>query len=282
MLFWAHKLREPICWYISVINDESLFSLSLGYREWWYMEYLLQLLHEFYAFIKSLLKQNSVTIYKASIIYFNWFLLWLHLTDMSWKAYMIYNTLFNHINDCQHDLINKSWSWKKKLYQGLKAACKKLSYYYSKIYSFQDIIYVISIILDPCQKFSVFHGISWKDATTGVSWDIYYKYVLKKVYDYYSDWYPTTEKATHLSMKLNPINIAIHKSKYWRYNQQFSSSNNQSPYNRYSELQKYLENEYKYFINLFSLLLCAIILPWLLSSNFTIRLSTWHPWLVVR
>lgn len=187
---------------------------------------------------------------------------------------MVYNTLFNHIDDCQRDLINKSRSWKKKLYQGLEAAREKLSYYYGKTYSFQGIIYAIGTILDPCQKLSVFQGTSWKDDTAGVSWDIRYEHVLKKVYDYYRDRYPTTEKATYSSMKLNPIDTAIHKSKRRRYNQQFSSSNNQSPYNGYAELKKYLEDEREYFINLFSLLLCATILPWLLSSDFTIGLST--------
>lgn len=83
MLFRAHKLREPIRRYISATDDESLFPLSLGYGEWRHVEYLLQLLHEFYAFTKSLSIQNGVTIHKASIIYFNRFLPWLHLTDMS-------------------------------------------------------------------------------------------------------------------------------------------------------------------------------------------------------
>lgn len=187
---------------------------------------------------------------------------------------MIYNTLFNHIEDSQRHLENKSRSWKKRLYQGLDAAHRKLSYYYSKTYSFQGIIYAIGTILDPCQKLSVFQGASWQDEAAEVSWDIRYENVLKKIYDYYRDRYPTAEKATRSSMKLNPIDTAIHKSKRRRYNQQFNSSNNQSHYNEYAELKKYLEDEREYSINLFSFSYATIILPWLLFSDFTSRLST--------
>ena len=68
MLHQAHKLRDPIWRYISATDDQSVFPLSLANEEWQHVEYLLQLLHEFYVFTKSLSKQKGVTIHKASAI----------------------------------------------------------------------------------------------------------------------------------------------------------------------------------------------------------------------
>lgn len=160
------------------------------------------------------------------------------------KVYMVYNTLFNHIEDHQRHLENKLRPWKKQLYKGLAAAHAKLSHYYSKTYDFHGVIYAIGTVLDPCQKLSVFQGSSWQDGEdTDVPWVIKYENILKKVYTYYRGRYPAAEEATQPSTKLNPIDEALHVSKRRRYNQQFESSNNQSHYHQYAELKKYLEDE---------------------------------------
>ena len=70
MLHQAHKLQEPIQRYISSVDDESVFLLGLTNEEWQHVEYLLQLLRDFYIFTKSISKHNGVTIHKiGAIIY---------------------------------------------------------------------------------------------------------------------------------------------------------------------------------------------------------------------
>lgn len=156
---------------------------------------------------------------------------------------MVYNSLFNHIEDNQRHLENKQRPWKRLLYQGLSAAHKKLSKYYGKTYEFQGVIYAVGTVLDPCQKLSVFKGASWEaDGGSGVSWAIKYGNVLKKVYSYYQNRYPVTNEVTASSTNLNSIDRALHQYKRRRYNQQFDQ-NNHSQTHQYTELQRYLDDE---------------------------------------
>lgn len=156
---------------------------------------------------------------------------------------MIYNSLFNHIEDNQHHLENKQRPWKRQLYQGLSAAHRKLSNYYGKTYEFQGVIYAIGTVLDPCQKLSVFHGASWEEnGGSGVSWSVKYEDVLRKVFSYYRNRYPVVNETTASSTNLNAIDRALHQYKRRRYNQQFDSDK-QSQNHQYIELQRYLDDE---------------------------------------
>lgn len=173
------------------------------------------------------------------------FLPWLdfHILLTCLKVYVVYNSLFNHIEDSQRHLENKQLPWKKQLYKGLGAAHKKLSEYYGRTYEFQGVIYAIGTILDPCQKLSVFTGTSWtNDDSPRLSWVVRYEQVFRQVYTYYQSQFPTTSEAITPVAKLNEIDQALHNHKRRRYNQR-SDTNNHSQYHRYPELQKYLEDE---------------------------------------
>ena len=126
----------------------------------------------------------------------------------------------------------------------MTAAHAKLSHYYNKTYEFQSVIYAIDTILNLCQKLSIFQDSSWQETDDlKISWVIKYEDVLKKVYNYYQDWYSAAEEATQPSIKLNSIDEALHDSKHCWYNQLFDSNNNQSHYHQYAELKKYRKDE---------------------------------------
>lgn len=159
------------------------------------------------------------------------------------QVFRVYNTLFNHIEEQQDNLANKTRLWKKQLRNALTAAHGKLRHYYAKTYGFQGVIYVIGTILDPCQKLSVFQGTSWlepEENDTEIPWVVKYENVFKKVYSHYRGRFPPTEEATEPSVQLDPIEKAIHDSKRRRYNKQFSPNSNEPDSHQYAELQKYL------------------------------------------
>lgn len=66
MLERAHKLKQPIQRFITATDDRAVAYLALAEHEWRHVEYLLQLLREFYYFTNSLSKHHGVTVHKVS------------------------------------------------------------------------------------------------------------------------------------------------------------------------------------------------------------------------
>ena len=69
MLCQVHLLRSAIKHFITR-NDDDISELQLAEHEWHHVEYLLQLLYDFYLWTGALSEHTGATIYQVSTIYF--------------------------------------------------------------------------------------------------------------------------------------------------------------------------------------------------------------------
>ena len=69
MLHQAHLLRSAIKHFI-IRNDNDISELQLAEHKWHYVEYLLQLLYDFYLWTEALSEHTGATIHQVSTIYF--------------------------------------------------------------------------------------------------------------------------------------------------------------------------------------------------------------------
>jgi hypothetical protein len=222
MLRRALKLRGALQSFITTWEDKDISSLQLGPDEWKHVEYILELLYDFWLYTTLLSEHCGPTIH---------------------QVYDVYNSLFNHIEDAISLLKNKTRYWKRKLYYGLLAAKKKLQVYYNRTYGTEGLLYACATILNPCYKMKAFEGSSWLD-DNGINWHQHYYRKFKKIFKYYCKKFPDIEVQPTTSSQLSGLSQALLRSKRRRLspledagNQQSSSLTTLS----YTELEKYLQ-----------------------------------------
>jgi hypothetical protein len=86
MLRRALKLQSAIQAFIINWTDDDISSLQLAPHEWKHVEYLIELLYEFWLYTTCLSEHRGPTVH---------------------HVYEVYNTLFNHIEDAMTRLENK-------------------------------------------------------------------------------------------------------------------------------------------------------------------------------
>jgi hypothetical protein len=222
MLRRALKLRGALQSFISTWAGNDISSLQLGPDEWKHVEYLLQLLYDFWLYTTLLSEHHGPTVH---------------------QVYDVYNSLFNHIEDAMSLLENKARSWKRKLYQGLLAAKIKLQVYYNRTYGTEGLLYACATILNPCIKMKAFEGSSWID-DSGINWSQHYHQKLKKVFNYYRKKFPDIEVPSAASFQLSGLSQALLQSKRRRLSPSGDTSNrpsSSSTSSSFMELEKYLQ-----------------------------------------
>jgi hypothetical protein len=216
MLQQAYKLRSSIDSFITSWKDTDISLLKLALHEWKHIEYLLELLYDFWLYTNCVSKHKGVTIH---------------------KAYDIYDSLFNHLEDAMAKLGDKQHLWKRKLYFALQAAFEKLQHYYNRTYGFDGVIYAIATILNPCQKLSAFKGSSWMESDK--NWVQEYRTIFRKVFAYYNTKYGDSipEINGQCQAPLSSIDKALYCLKYRRVSS--SQLPNESDDN-FAKIKKYL------------------------------------------
>ncbi|KAG2000787.1 hypothetical protein GB937_010836 [Aspergillus fischeri] len=123
------------------------------------------------------------------------------------KAFDIYNSLFQHLEDAQQRLESKRTTWKRELRHALSKAIDKLRQYYSKTYYAQGYVYAIATILAPQFKLKVFQEDSWSDDE--VNWHDRYARALEDIYAYYAAVFPDKVKTNHTPNYLSELDRII-------------------------------------------------------------------------
>jgi hypothetical protein len=218
MLRRASQLRGALQSFIKTWEDDDISSLQLGPHEWKHVEYLLELLYEFWLYTTLLSEHRGPTVH---------------------QVYDVYNSLFNHIEDAMTQLENKTRKWKRKLYHGLLAAKRKLQVYYNRTYGTEGLLYACATILNPCFKMKAFQGSSWLD-DNGINWYQHYYRKFKKVFNHYRNKFPDIEVQSTTSSRLSGLDQALLRSKRRRLSPSHGASDTQGTPS-YAELEKYLQ-----------------------------------------
>lgn len=212
MLRRAYKLKAAIRLFITQTSDVS--SLLLEEFEWRHVEYLLLLLYDFWLYTNCLSEHTGATVH---------------------QVFIIYDAIFNSIDDSISHLRNKKRAWKQSIYRGLVAAKQKLSNYYTQTYRFHGIIYAVAAILDPCQKLTTFQSGSWVD-DKDVIWANEYLHALKKVFNYYQERYPDITEESLEPTHLSGLEKAFHRRTKRR---RVSENQSTSTQTQYAEIRRY-------------------------------------------
>ena len=76
---------------------------------------------------------------------------------LSFFCFIIYNDIFNHLEDIETLLQKKRATWKKLLADTIPRATKVLrKYYFAIIENLKELLYILAIILHPAYKLEVF------------------------------------------------------------------------------------------------------------------------------
>lgn len=151
MLRRAKRLRsifKPFC------DEYERADMVLNNDEWRQVDYLLFLTQPFFDFTVELSKTRDATTH---------------------HVFLIYNKLFEHLEQSITQLTRKKTGWKRQMLQALQAAQKKLDTYYSETDNVRGHLYAISTMLAPSNKFQFFLTDDWDD-----EWRTTYRKCLKE------------------------------------------------------------------------------------------------------
>jgi hypothetical protein len=174
MLQRALRLRDPLTAFLHASSDKDLENLHLTPSEWRHIEYLIELTHPFFSFTQGLSESSGPTIH---------------------KAFQIYNSIFDHLEDYITKLERKRIPWKVQLRNALIAAKEKLQKYYQQTSTIQGYVFAIATILSPAIKLTIFSQPEWQDSE---DWEAKYRQAFIEVYKYYHTSYPSIKiRARH-------------------------------------------------------------------------------------
>lgn len=162
MMLNRAKRLQPF--YDQYCTDHQYLHFKLDQEEWRQVEYLLLLTKPFFDFTTMLSKTRDVTIH---------------------NIFSIYNKLFSHLDEAKSKLKNKGVIQKKRMFQALQTAKRKLSKYYTTTddESYGD-IYALATILCPSKKLRYFASIDWQGEIDYVK---HYHEVLKREFHQYKE-----------------------------------------------------------------------------------------------
>lgn len=160
-MFRARKLRVDLQTYVRKHPTDGICTFSS--TDWRHIDYLIEILYPFYRLTNAIGQiRNGPTIH---------------------QVFLVYDKLFNHLDDCAARICAKQEPWKKQMHEAIIAATDKLKEYYGRTQDRPGQIYGIATILSPITKMKLFQSDSWKDECdeTGTLWVI--------SLDYYIDYY---------------------------------------------------------------------------------------------
>jgi hypothetical protein len=152
-----NRAKKPQPVFDKYCMTHSYMQFKLDQEEWCQVEYLLLLTKPFFDFTNVLSKTRDVTVH---------------------HVFSIYNRLFNHLDDAESKLKQKTVPWKKRMLQALGAAKNKLSKYYTATDSESyGTIYALATILYPSKKLRYFDNADWRGEN--IDWMKHYQNLLQ-------------------------------------------------------------------------------------------------------
>jgi hypothetical protein len=140
--------------------EQNLDELRLTEQEWQHVHYLISLTAPFNIFTQTIGRSSSPSIQ---------------------DVYEIYNVMFHHIETSLHRLRRKTEPWKVEMKECLQKAHDKLSEYYSRTSTDEDLdyFYAFSWLLNPSAKNNAFTNDQWRSGSSGTGTLYRTKYMRK-------------------------------------------------------------------------------------------------------
>ena len=118
-----------------IAQSQSMNMLKVSHKEWKQIKYIVKLLKSFKTFINALESTAE---------------------SMINKVWLIYNDLFDHLEDQHKKMRICRLSFTLQLSIVISAASKKLSQYYDKTTDKQDTLYNLDSVLNSSIKLSIY------------------------------------------------------------------------------------------------------------------------------
>jgi hypothetical protein len=187
MIRRALRLYSAIQSYMSDESSKNIHHFALHSREWRQLRYLSALLAPYDAITHYLSRQHGPSVQ---------------------TVLKVYNTLFDLLEKAHDKLSTKRVSWKVTLRHGIEAARDKLQVYYSRTYDAQGDLFAIATLLDPGEKLQFFQTKTWDDPE--VQWDVRYRRLFTKVFEYYKDQNPSIQVDT-IGQSVDPFAACLQR-----------------------------------------------------------------------